>query len=83
MSTGPNASTRASAGVWTPTSPSATLSGWFSSRPPSRPARSPFGKGVTTGEPGSVQRLILAVDDIDAAMLAQATQRFDTQADQP
>jgi catechol 2,3-dioxygenase-like lactoylglutathione lyase family enzyme len=26
-----------------------------------------FGKGVTTGEPGSVQRLILAVDDADAA----------------
>jgi catechol 2,3-dioxygenase-like lactoylglutathione lyase family enzyme len=26
-----------------------------------------FGKSVTTGEPGSVQRLILAVDDIDAA----------------
>ena len=26
-----------------------------------------FGKGVTTGEPGSVQRLILAVDDVDAA----------------
>jgi catechol 2,3-dioxygenase-like lactoylglutathione lyase family enzyme len=26
-----------------------------------------FGKGVTTGEPGSVQRLILAVQDIDAA----------------
>ena len=26
-----------------------------------------FGKGVTTGEPDSVQRLILAVDDIDAA----------------
>ena len=26
-----------------------------------------FGKGVTTGEPGSVQRLILAVYDIDAA----------------
>jgi catechol 2,3-dioxygenase-like lactoylglutathione lyase family enzyme len=26
-----------------------------------------FGKGVTTDEPGSVQRLILAVDDIDAA----------------
>jgi len=26
-----------------------------------------FGKGVTTGEPGSVQCLILAVDDIDAA----------------
>ena len=26
-----------------------------------------FGKGVTTGEPGSIKRLILAVDDIDAA----------------
>ena len=26
-----------------------------------------FGKGVTTGEPGSVQRLLLAVDDIEAA----------------
>ena len=26
-----------------------------------------FGQGVTTGQPGSVQRLILAVDDIDAA----------------
>jgi catechol 2,3-dioxygenase-like lactoylglutathione lyase family enzyme len=26
-----------------------------------------FGTGVTTGEPGSVHRLILAVDDIDAA----------------
>jgi catechol 2,3-dioxygenase-like lactoylglutathione lyase family enzyme len=26
-----------------------------------------FGKGVTTGEPGSVQRLILVVTDIDAA----------------
>jgi len=26
-----------------------------------------FGKGVTTGEPGSVHRLILAVDDIDVA----------------
>jgi catechol 2,3-dioxygenase-like lactoylglutathione lyase family enzyme len=26
-----------------------------------------FGKGITTGQPGSVQRLILAVDDIDAA----------------
>ena len=26
-----------------------------------------FGKGVTTGEPGSIQRLILAVYDIDAA----------------
>jgi len=26
-----------------------------------------FGKGVTTGEPGSVQRLLLAVSDINAA----------------
>ena len=26
-----------------------------------------FGKGVTTGEPGSVRRLILAVSDIDTA----------------
>jgi catechol 2,3-dioxygenase-like lactoylglutathione lyase family enzyme len=26
-----------------------------------------FGKGVTTGEPGSVKRLLLAVDDLDAA----------------
>jgi len=26
-----------------------------------------FGKGVTTGEPGSVKRLLLAVSDIDAA----------------
>src|SRR5918996_5705529 len=26
-----------------------------------------FGKGITTAEPGSVQRLVLAVDDIDAA----------------
>lgn len=29
-----------------------------------------FGTGVTTGEPGSVQRLILAVHDIDAARAA-------------
>ena len=26
-----------------------------------------FGTGITTAEPGSVQRLVLAVDDIDAA----------------
>jgi catechol 2,3-dioxygenase-like lactoylglutathione lyase family enzyme len=26
-----------------------------------------FGKGITTAEPGSVQRLVLVVDDIDAA----------------
>jgi len=29
-----------------------------------------FGKGVTTDEPGSIKRLILAVDDIDAARAA-------------
>ena len=26
-----------------------------------------FGKGLTTGEPGAVKRLILAVEDVDAA----------------
>ena len=35
--------------------------------PPHSPCSVAFGKGVTTGEPGSVRRLILAVDDIDAA----------------
>ena len=35
--------------------------------PPHSSCSIAFGKGVTTGEPGSVQRLILAVDDIDAA----------------
>jgi catechol 2,3-dioxygenase-like lactoylglutathione lyase family enzyme len=35
--------------------------------PPHSPCSVAFGKGVTTGEPGSVQRLILAVFDIDAA----------------
>jgi len=35
--------------------------------PPHSPCSLAFGKGVTTGEPGSVQRLILAVEDIDAA----------------
>ena len=29
-----------------------------------------FGKGVTTGEPGSIRRLVLAVDDIEAARAA-------------
>jgi catechol 2,3-dioxygenase-like lactoylglutathione lyase family enzyme len=33
-----------------------------------------FGKGLTTGEPGSVQRLILVVSDVDAAR-ADLTQR--------
>jgi catechol 2,3-dioxygenase-like lactoylglutathione lyase family enzyme len=36
-----------------------------------------FGKGVTTGEPGSVQRLILAVDDIDAARGALVDRRIE------
>jgi len=35
--------------------------------PPRSACSIAFGKGVTTGEPGSVQRLILAVHDIDAA----------------
>jgi catechol 2,3-dioxygenase-like lactoylglutathione lyase family enzyme len=35
--------------------------------PPHSACSVAFGKGVTTGEPGSVHRLILAVDDIDAS----------------
>jgi catechol 2,3-dioxygenase-like lactoylglutathione lyase family enzyme len=35
--------------------------------PPHSACSVAFGKGVTTGEPGSVQRLILVVYDIDAA----------------
>jgi catechol 2,3-dioxygenase-like lactoylglutathione lyase family enzyme len=35
--------------------------------PPHSDCSVAFGKGVTTGEPGSVHRLILAVDDIDEA----------------
>jgi catechol 2,3-dioxygenase-like lactoylglutathione lyase family enzyme len=35
--------------------------------PTHSPCSVAFGKGLTTGEPGSVQRLILAVDDVDAA----------------
>jgi catechol 2,3-dioxygenase-like lactoylglutathione lyase family enzyme len=38
--------------------------------PPHSACSVAFGKGVTTGEPGSVHRLILAVDDIDAARAA-------------
>lgn len=34
---------------------------------PHSPCSVAFGKGLTTGEPGSVQRLLLAVYDIDAA----------------
>jgi len=35
--------------------------------PPHSACSIAFGKGVTTGEPGSVKRLILAVEDVDAA----------------
>ena len=35
--------------------------------PPHSACSIAFGKGLTTGEPGSVQRLLLAVADIDAA----------------
>jgi catechol 2,3-dioxygenase-like lactoylglutathione lyase family enzyme len=38
--------------------------------PPHSPCSIAFGKGLTTDEPGSVQRLILAVSDIDAARAA-------------
>jgi catechol 2,3-dioxygenase-like lactoylglutathione lyase family enzyme len=41
--------------------------------PPHSACSIAFGKGVTTGEPGSVQRLILAVSDIDAARDALAS----------
>jgi catechol 2,3-dioxygenase-like lactoylglutathione lyase family enzyme len=40
--------------------------------PPHSTCSLAFGKGVTTGEPGSMRRLILAVDDIDAARAALA-----------
>ena len=35
--------------------------------PPHSACSIAFGKGVTTGEPGSVKRLLLAVEDVDAA----------------
>jgi catechol 2,3-dioxygenase-like lactoylglutathione lyase family enzyme len=35
--------------------------------PPHSPCSIAFGKGLTTGEPGSVQRMLLAVYDIDMA----------------
>ena len=35
--------------------------------PPHAQCSISFGKGITTAEPGSAQRLLLAVDDIDAA----------------
>ncbi|MGA8719326.1 MAG: VOC family protein [Solirubrobacteraceae bacterium] len=35
--------------------------------PPQSACSIAFGKGLTTGEPGAVKRLILAVEDVDAA----------------
>jgi catechol 2,3-dioxygenase-like lactoylglutathione lyase family enzyme len=45
--------------------------------PPESACSVSFGKGVTTGEPGSVHRLILAVDDIDAARAALVDRRVE------
>ena len=45
--------------------------------PPHSACSVSFGKGVTTGEPGSVHRLILAVDDIDAARAALVDRRVE------
>src|SRR5215472_5019673 len=66
MSTGQSTSIRASGGVWMQTSRSATVSG-CQVTPPHSSCSIAFGKGVTTGEPGSVQRLLLAVSDINVA----------------
>lgn len=41
--------------------------------PPHSACSVAFGKGLTTGEPGSVKRLILADDDIDAARESGST----------
>ena len=41
--------------------------------PPHSACSVAFVKGLTTGEPGSVKRLILAVDDIDAARESVST----------
>ena len=45
--------------------------------PPHSACSIAFGKGVTTGQPGSVQRLILAVFDIDAARDALAARSIE------
>jgi catechol 2,3-dioxygenase-like lactoylglutathione lyase family enzyme len=45
--------------------------------PPHSACSVAFGKGVTTGEPGSIRRLVLAVDDIDAARAALATRKVE------
>ena len=45
--------------------------------PPHSACSVAFGKGVTTGEPGSVHGLVLAVDDIDAARAALVDRRVE------
>ena len=45
--------------------------------PPHSACSVAFGKGVTTGEPGSIRRLVLAVDDIDAARAALADRKVE------
>ena len=45
--------------------------------PPHSACSVAFGKGVTTGEPGSARRLILAVYDIDAARDALVSRAID------
>ena len=67
MSIGQRPSTRASDGGWTPTSCVGDNFRVVQLTPPHSACSIAFGKGVTTGEPGSVKRLLLAVDDIDAA----------------
>jgi catechol 2,3-dioxygenase-like lactoylglutathione lyase family enzyme len=45
--------------------------------PPHSACSVAFGKGVTTGEPGSVHRLVPAVDDIEAARAALVDRRVE------
>jgi catechol 2,3-dioxygenase-like lactoylglutathione lyase family enzyme len=45
--------------------------------PPHSPCSISFGKGLTTGEPGSVQRLLLVVHDINAAREALVARGVD------
>ena len=66
MSIGQSASTRASDGGWTPTSAPATTSGG-AVHAAALAVLDPLRQGHHTAEPGSVQRLDLVVDDIDAA----------------
>jgi catechol 2,3-dioxygenase-like lactoylglutathione lyase family enzyme len=52
---------------WTATSPSARTSEPCNTRLSTRSARSPSARGSQTAAPGSLQDLMLIVDDIDAA----------------